>query len=395
MESKHTFVVLPFTPALLADPTAIIPVIYRAALHSISSCTIIFSTPSPSAAQLYATIRQSPRRYWHHFQSFLGRVYAALAAGQWEAKRVLMDVEVRFDGERGRWSDKLAYTEQDGDKRLVLLDGMYQVRIPASCSCVDPGLGVECDQTLTPHLTGYETLPCLIDIRDALGEFATYVHPSPPSTAFDGDVSTTDPTMSSTSLDRNSRDDPDGNDAPFPVVALGGTFDHLHAAHKLLLHLALLVAGRKLIVGLMADHLLSSKKNCELVEPLAQRKRRVYDFLRRCDSVSAEETELELDVVEIQDPYGPTAWDPDIHALVVSKETFSGGTAVNTKRRQQGLGELQVFVIDVIASDLDIQGQEAITREVDEGKLKEMKMGSTAIRQWIKDHESSPDRVET
>jgi len=35
----------------------------------------------------------------------------------------------------------------------------------------------------------------------------------------------------------------------FPVVALGGTFDHLHAGHKILLSMAAWIARKKVIVG--------------------------------------------------------------------------------------------------------------------------------------------------
>jgi Cytidylyltransferase-like len=35
----------------------------------------------------------------------------------------------------------------------------------------------------------------------------------------------------------------------YPVVALGGTFDHLHAGHKILLSMAAWIAERKVIVG--------------------------------------------------------------------------------------------------------------------------------------------------
>jgi len=178
----------------------------------------------------------------------------------------------------------------------------------------------------------------------------------------------------------------------YPTTALGGTFDHLHAAHKLLLHLSLFLTTKKIIVGLMTPSLLVSKSNLQLLEPLDERIRKVHDFLSRIDVTRTEGTEgggVELDVCEIHDPYGPTAWDGDIQALVVSKETVSGGEAVNKKRREGGLGELDIWVINVIAAEpVEGSGIEThdLTTETDEGKLKALKMGSTAIRQWIKDH---------
>ena len=36
---------------------------------------------------------------------------------------------------------------------------------------------------------------------------------------------------------------------------------------------------------------------------------------------------LQYEVVPIQDVYGPTAYNPDIQALVVSKETMSGAAS--------------------------------------------------------------------
>lgn len=49
---------------------------------------------------------------------------------------------------------------------------------------------------------------------------------------------------------------PTNPDAPslFPVVALGGTFDHLHAGHKILLSMAAWIASEKLIVGVTGTH---------------------------------------------------------------------------------------------------------------------------------------------
>jgi pantetheine-phosphate adenylyltransferase len=36
---------------------------------------------------------------------------------------------------------------------------------------------------------------------------------------------------------------------------------------------------------------------------------------------------IEYDIVPIADVYGPTAWDPNIQVLIVSRETMSGANA--------------------------------------------------------------------
>lgn len=54
------------------------------------------------------------------------------------------------------------------------------------------------------------------------------------------------------------------------------------------------------------------------MEDLAERTRRVRGFLEFF------KPGLVYDIVPINDVYGPTAWDPNIQALVVSKETLSG-----------------------------------------------------------------------
>ncbi len=130
---------------------------------------------------------------------------------------------------------------------------------------------------------------------------------------------------------------PTGEDS-FPVVALGGTFDHLHAGHKILLSMSAWIASRKVIVGTTGntpciwqrrtlnilftdDALLEKKSNREVLESIDTRMERVTAFLNLF------KPGLEYDVVPIQDVYGPTAWDPDIQALVVSKETMSGANS--------------------------------------------------------------------
>jgi pantetheine-phosphate adenylyltransferase len=107
----------------------------------------------------------------------------------------------------------------------------------------------------------------------------------------------------------------------FPVVALGGTFDHLHAGHKILLSMAAFIASTKLIVGVTDDALLTRKAYAAVLEPLPTRIAAVRAFLARF------KPGLEVDAVPISDVYGPTGWDPNIQALVVSKETADGARA--------------------------------------------------------------------
>ena len=64
-----------------------------------------------------------------------------------------------------------------------------------------------------------------------------------------------------------------------------------------------------------------NKTNKHVLESLTYRTDRVRSFL------NSFKPSLEYDIVPIQDVYGPTAVDPDIQGLVVSKETLSGSAA--------------------------------------------------------------------
>ncbi|KAJ6525599.1 hypothetical protein B0H19DRAFT_1197913 [Mycena capillaripes] len=157
----------------------------------------------------------------------------------------------------------------------------------------------------------------------------------------------------------------------FPVVALGGTFDHLHAGHKILLSMAAWIAAHKLIVGVTDDVLLTRKAHAAALEPLAHRTAAVRAFL------SAFKPALVADVVPINDVYGPTGWDANIQALVVSKETASGAAAIASHRAAHDLPALKTFTIDVISAT------STNLSDADADLLKQTKMSSTYIREWI------------
>ncbi len=168
-------------------------------------------------------------------------------------------------------------------------------------------------------------------------------------------------------------------------VAVGGTFDHLHAGHKLLLTMTALVLesaarthisqDRILTIGITGDELLKKKQFVEVLQSWDQRQASVRQFLLALlelnspahivtsvkdlsDSTTlgkAVEDELKsgltIRYIELFDAFGPTVTDQAISALVVSGETRSGGKAVNDKRKDKGWSELEVFEVDVLDAD--------------------------------------------
>lgn len=171
-----------------------------------------------------------------------------------------------------------------------------------------------------------------------------------------------------------------GSQAIHKSVAVGGTFDHLHVGHKLLLTATALAlepshgisAKRHLTIGITGDELLVNKKHAALVESWDLRQDRVADFLEyimifpTMAAVERKEErveepgpngrrviaklgpDIEIHYVQISDPFGPTITDESISALVISKETAAGGQAVNDKRKEKGWSSLEIFEVDVL-----------------------------------------------
>ncbi|KAM3083946.1 hypothetical protein ACMFMG_001944 [Clarireedia jacksonii] len=197
-----------------------------------------------------------------------------------------------------------------------------------------------------------------------------------------------------------------GSSASHNVVAVGGTFDHLHAGHKLLLTTTALLLQpatssldppRRLIIGITGDELLKNKKYAEYLQSWEKRQSDVVDFLvsilsfMRTKSEDTVETiapqnsngraiytklkahSITLECIEIQDAYGPTITDETVTALVVSRETRLGGQSINEKRVEKGWRPLEVYEVDV----LDAEDKLDPTTKTDDFASK---ISSTALR---------------
>ncbi|KAJ1021089.1 hypothetical protein NDA16_003875 [Ustilago loliicola] len=160
----------------------------------------------------------------------------------------------------------------------------------------------------------------------------------------------------------------------YPVAALGGTFDHLHVGHKILLTMASLIAEREIIVGVTDDAMLTKKSNAALLEPIDERIATVNAFI---SLVRLPFSPLNQRVVKLEDVAGPAATEADLQALVVTDETLSGAEFIDAKRKENGLSSLENWVIGVVGSE----GQTEL--KGDAKALAESKIGSTAIRKWL------------
>ncbi|MHA1731589.1 MAG: pantetheine-phosphate adenylyltransferase [Promethearchaeota archaeon] len=136
------------------------------------------------------------------------------------------------------------------------------------------------------------------------------------------------------------------NPPKFAAAGMGGTFDHLHEGHELLLTTALRVAER-VIVGLSTDELLREKGQREKIQPYETRKRGILEFVGSIAGLDR------VRVVPLSDPYGPAITSEEIEALVISAEpaVIPNARKINEVRLERGLRPLVLVVVPLVTDE--------------------------------------------
>jgi pantetheine-phosphate adenylyltransferase len=127
----------------------------------------------------------------------------------------------------------------------------------------------------------------------------------------------------------------------FKLAGLGGTFDHLHEGHKLLISTALNVA-EKVVIGLTTDELLKNKKYASKLEDYETRKKHLIEYIEKTSNLER------VSILELNDPYGPPAHEKEYEVLVASHETYTNAIEINNLRKEKGLSPLIIVLIPIL-----------------------------------------------
>ena len=127
----------------------------------------------------------------------------------------------------------------------------------------------------------------------------------------------------------------------YKTVAVGGTFDILHAGHERLLARAFTL-GERVLIGVSGDRLAASLRKGHPVNPFKVRVRELKRFLRSKDWIRRAR------VTELRDSFGPALRRKRLRALVVSGDTRRNAIELNRLRREKGLMPLQIHVVSLV-----------------------------------------------
>mmetsp|Transcript_1767 Transcript_1767/g.5472 ORF Transcript_1767/g.5472 Transcript_1767/m.5472 type:complete len:363 (-) Transcript_1767:725-1813(-) len=124
----------------------------------------------------------------------------------------------------------------------------------------------------------------------------------------------------------------------------GGTFDHLHAGHKVMLALVAATSCDKATVGITGPSMLTRKTHVAYMQSYEVRESNTQKFLNLINP------SLDYRLVQLEEPFGPTISEAAIELMVCSTEPSvqKGVALINEKRIEKGMKPLEVVSIRLL-----------------------------------------------
>ena len=126
----------------------------------------------------------------------------------------------------------------------------------------------------------------------------------------------------------------------FDLVAMGGTFDIIHAGHVALLTKSFSISS-KVIIGLSGDQL-ATKRGKNLINDYPKRLSSLKDVIEQNFPNSSYE------ISELENDFGPAVIEGSVKALVVSEETNSKGLRLNELRADRNLPPVEIVIVPMV-----------------------------------------------
>ena len=127
--------------------------------------------------------------------------------------------------------------------------------------------------------------------------------------------------------------------AKYKRVAVGGTFDKFHYGHRKLISTAFEI-GESVEIGVTSNVFASKKGD---VDPCDTRMANLNEFLSQSHD--------NFHISRLDDPYGPTIYDENYDAIVVSEETEPNAIKINEIRQSKGMKPLDIVVVSFVLAD--------------------------------------------
>ena len=124
----------------------------------------------------------------------------------------------------------------------------------------------------------------------------------------------------------------------YKKVAVGGTFDKFHDGHKKLLKTAFDI-GEEVEIGITSNSFGGLKGD---IDSCKERISNLRDFFS---------DKSNFHVTELNDPFGPTIFDSDFDAIVVSEETEPTALKINEIRSENNMLPLDIVVVSFVLAE--------------------------------------------